>query len=60
MSREELVKILEEMDIPEKRRDLSSLSNLSWLMRNIRVRNGNHLMIREVLEEIKRLFISCN
>ena len=60
MSREELVKILEEMDIPEKRRDLSSVSNLSWLMRNIRVRNGNHLMIREVLEEIKRLFISCN
>ena len=60
MSREELVKILDEMDLPEMRRDLSRVSNLSWLMRNIRVRNGSHPMIREVLDEIKKLFISCN
>lgn len=60
MSREELVKILDEMDLPERRRDLSRVSNISWLMRNIRVRNGSHPMIREVLEEVKELFISCN
>lgn len=52
MSKEELVNVLNEMDLPAMRRELS--------VRNIRVRNGNHPKIAEVFEELKRLLLSCN
>ena len=60
MSDEDLERVLLEMDIPDMRRDLSRASNLRWLLRNIRVRNGNHPRIAEVFEELKRLLLACN
>ena len=59
MSKEELINVLNEMDLPAMRRVLS-LRNIRWLLRNIRFRNGNHPRIAEVFEELKRLLLSCN
>ena len=60
MSDEDLEGVLLEMDIPDMRRDLSRASNLRWLLRNIRVRNGNHPRVVEVLDKIKVLLRACN
>lgn len=60
MSDEDFEGVLLEMDIPDVRRDLSRASNLRWLMRNIRVRNGNHPRIVEVLDKLKVLLRACN
>ena len=60
MSDEDLERVLLEMDIPDMRRDLSRASNLRWLLRNIRVRNGNHPRIVEVLDKLKVLLRACN
>jgi hypothetical protein len=34
--------LLESMDVPEMRRDVSNDSNLRWLNRNLMVRNSEH------------------
>ena len=60
MSDEDLERVLLEMDIPDMRRDLSRASNLGWLLRNIRVRNGNHPRVVEVLDKLKELIRVCN
>ena len=60
MSNEVLERVLLEMDIPDMRRDLSRASNIRWLLRNIRVRNGNHPRIVEVLDKLKVLLRACN
>ena len=52
MSKEEFVNVLNEMDLPVMRRELS--------VRNIRVCNGNHPRIAEVFEELKSLILACN
>ncbi len=38
----ELITMLESMDIPENRRDISIESNIKWLIRNLPIRNGNN------------------
>ncbi|NDG53537.1 MAG: hypothetical protein EBY39_11030 [Flavobacteriia bacterium] len=59
MDSKDFIKILDEMDIPNMRREINR-RNLQWLMRNIRIRNGKHPKIKEVIEEIKRLLKACN
>ena len=59
MCTKDFTKLLDEMDIPDMRREINH-RNLRWLMRNIRVRNGKHPRIKEVIEEIKRLLKACN
>jgi hypothetical protein len=41
VDKDKLIELLNKMDIPEKRKDIN-LGNLSWLRRNIFIRNGNH------------------
>lgn len=36
--------ILEQMDVPEMRRDTSKISNIRWLNRNLAINNSNHPM----------------
>ena len=36
--------LLEQMDVPEMRRDTSVLSNVRWLNRNLGINNGDHPM----------------
>ena len=59
MDSKDFIKLLCEMDIPDMRREINH-RNLRWLMRNIRVRNGKHQRIKEVIEEIKRLLKDFN
>ena len=59
MSREEFINVLNEMDLPVMRREINE-SNLRWMMRNIRVCNGDHPRIKEVLGELRRLLLACN
>tara|TARA_R110000824_G_scaffold373139_1_gene563392 strand:+ start:450 stop:638 length:189 start_codon:yes stop_codon:yes gene_type:complete len=38
----QLREILEEMDIPEFRKNINMFNNLRWLSRNMLIRNTNH------------------
>ena len=38
----QLAEILEEMDIPEFRKNINMFNNLRWLSRNMLIRNTNH------------------
>ena len=40
--RAQLAGILEEMEIPEMRKDINRLANLRWLQRNLLIRNRKH------------------
>jgi hypothetical protein len=44
-----LTELLSTMDIPDMRRDITDISNVRWLLRNIQVRNSDHKDIDEVL-----------
>ena len=44
---QKLMKLLESMDLPEMRRDVTRESNLRWLGRNMMVRNSEHPDARE-------------
>lgn len=50
----DLEKILEKMDVPALRQDVSKQENLKWLLRNLSINNGDHPDIDDVLREIKR------
>ena len=50
-----VLEILNEMDVPETRKDLNKLSNLRWLQRNLLIRNGNHPKAVEVVEVIAKM-----
>lgn len=39
---DELEKLIQDMDIPAMRRDLSCISNVRWLSRNLHFRNKEH------------------
>jgi hypothetical protein len=45
---EDLVKILETMDIPARRRELTN-PNIRWMLRNLRVRNSQHEKIDDAI-----------
>ena len=54
MKVEELVEIMNEMDIPSLRKELTK-ANVRWLLRNVRVRNNNHPKINEVVAALKTI-----
>ena len=51
----EVLVIIEDMDIPEMRKDLNKLGNLRWLQRNLLIRNGNHPKATEAVEMIAKM-----
>ena len=51
----DLTDLLEHMDVPAMRRDLSSADNVTWLLRNLRVRNGDHPHIDKAVTALKTL-----
>ena len=53
--RAQLAGILEEMDVPEMRKDVKRLSNLRWLQRNLLIRNRKHPKAAEAIGIIKIL-----
>ena len=50
-----VLEILNEMDVPETRKNLNELANLRWLQRNLLIRNGNHPRAVEVVEFIAEM-----
>lgn len=53
-----LTTITDRMDVPENRRDLdgpSCAGNLRWMLRNLRVRNGQDPMIETALNLAKEI-----
>ena len=42
--------MLNQMDVPELRRDTSRLSNLRWLNRNLAINNGQHPLFQTAAE----------
>ena len=50
-----VLEILNEMDVPETRKNLNELANLRWLQRNLLIRNGNHPKAVEVVETIAKM-----
>lgn len=53
--KERLSEILSTMDVPEIRREIN-LGNLSWLTRNMAVRNRSHPDFEEARGLVKNLF----
>ena len=51
----QVLEILNEMDVPEIRKNLNELANLRWLQRNLLIRNGNHPKAVEVVEVIAKM-----
>ena len=41
--------ILEDMNIPNMRKDISNLANVRWLMRNISIQNGSNPELSEAI-----------
>ena len=37
--------LLSQMDVPKNRKDVTSTSNLRWLLRNLRINNRDHPML---------------
>lgn len=48
-----LQEILSDMDIPEMRRDITSDSNVRWLLRNLPFRNAQHPQFREAMNLLR-------
>lgn len=53
--KERLEEILTTMDIPENRREIN-FGNLSWMIRNLAIRNGNHPDFEEARDLVRKLF----
>ena len=51
----ELAGILEEMDIPEFRKNINMFNNLRWLSRNMLIRNDNHPKGLQAIRIVKKL-----
>ena len=49
-----LADILEDMNIPNMRKDISNLANVRWLMRNISIQNGSNPLITEAQSLLKQ------
>jgi hypothetical protein len=46
---------LEDMDVPDERRDLSNPDNVRWLLRNVRINNSGHINIDAVITGLRSL-----
>lgn len=53
--KERLEQILATMDIPENRREIN-FGNLSWMIRNLAIRNGSHPDFGEARDLVRKLF----
>ncbi len=47
--------LLEQMDIPEFRRDTTKITNVRWLARNLAIQNGKHPMFKTSMGLIRWL-----
>ena len=50
--------ILETMEVPESRKDITKLGNVRWLNRNLKIENKNHPWIENAMSMI--VFLARN
>jgi len=50
-----LITLLERMEVPELRLDVSKPSNVRWLLRNLRINNNEAEGIDKAIEDLKTL-----
>lgn len=55
IERHMLITLLERMDVPELRLDVSKPSNVRWLLRNLRISNNDAEGIEEAIHGLKTL-----
>jgi hypothetical protein len=51
-------KLLEEFDVPDKRRAISKKSNIRWLLRNVGANNSDHPDINHLRKCLKEILSS--
>ena len=50
-----MVKIPDDMDVPRIRRDTNNPDNVRWLVRNLAVRNSQHLEFKKIFSQLVKL-----
>ena len=50
--------LLEQMDVPETRRDTSKIANVRWLSRNLGINNADHPMFESAMKLVITLLRS--
>ena len=60
VERHMLITLLERMDVPELRLDVSKPSNVRWLLRNLRINNNEAEGIDEAIQGLKTIARSQN
>ena len=57
MCKETLTQLLDTMQVPESRKDLSKDHNVRWLARNLMIQNCSHPDILKAMELIRILLV---
>ena len=52
--------MLNMMDVPEMRKNVTSISNVLWLNRNLRINNGDHPMVECAMSLVTWLIKNYN
>ena len=58
--RAQLAEMLEEMDVPDFRKNVNRLANVRWLFRNLLIRNRNHPKVMQAIGITKELMRGGN
>lgn len=58
MKNKSLKFIISTMDLPENRKDLTQITNIRWLDRNIFFRNRNHPDFNVAVSKIKQILLN--
>ena len=51
----QLAEMLDQMDVPDFRKNVNKLANIRWLFRNLLIRNRNHPRVAEALVITKEI-----
>ncbi len=53
--RAQLAEMLEQMDVPDFRKNVNRLANVRWLFRNLLIRNRNHPKVMQAIGITKEI-----
>ena len=53
--RAQLAEMLEQMDVPDFRKNVNRLANVRWLFRNLLIRNRNHPKVMQAIGIAKEM-----
>lgn len=50
-----IFEMLNTMDVPENRKDVTKIENVRWLLRNLYIRNQDNIYFLEVVRRLKEI-----